>query len=349
MIQPGKTIGIIGAGQLGKMLAMSAAHLGYKTVIVSDSEDSPAFEVTAKSMLIDYQDEVALKAFADLVDVVTLEFENIPVSSISCLEKWVSVKPGAKALEICQNRLKEKTFANALDIPTAKFTKVVTNQVESLQTISFPAILKTTTLGYDGKGQYVLKNHQQLADLLPSLQGEYILESFVDFAYEASVIIARKENGESRCFPLTINTHRNGILAVSSVPANVEDAIKQNAYNYTKKLADNLNLVGLLAVEYFISKEGHVLFNEMAPRPHNSGHWTMDGCYTSQFEQHIRAVCNLPLGSADIIAPIQMYNLIGEEINQWPEILRDPKSKLYIYGKKSIKVGRKMGHYNKWD
>ncbi len=348
MIESGKTIGIIGAGQLGKMLAISAAHLGYKTVFISDADDSPAFDITSKSMLIDYKDEVALKRFADMVDVVTLEFENIPVSSIQFLEKWVPVKPGAKALEICQNRLKEKTFAKSLGIPTTTFAQVIPNNAESLQSFPFPAILKTTTLGYDGKGQHLIENQEQFDQIVKSLKGEYLLEGFVNFDYEASVIIARKENGESSCFPLTVNTHRNGILDVSTVPAQTEDAIKQKAYEYTKKLADNLNLVGLLAVEYFISKEGDVLFNEMAPRPHNSGHWTMDGCYTSQFEQQIRAICDLPLGCTDIIAPIQMHNLIGEEIHQWPEILRDPKSKLYIYGKNAVKAGRKMGHYNKW-
>jgi 5-(carboxyamino)imidazole ribonucleotide synthase len=246
--------------------------------------------------------------------------------------------------------MKEKQFAQSLGIPTTTFAEVNCDQIEleSLKSFSFPAILKTTTLGYDGKGQYVIENYEQLAQVVDSLKGEYILEAFVQFTSEASVIVARKENGEMSCFPLTINTHRHGILDISTVPAQVEDVIAKHAYEYTKKLAENLKLVGLLAVEYFITQDGKVLFNEMAPRPHNSGHWTMDGCHTSQFEQHIRAICNLPLGSTDIIAPIQMHNLIGDDIHQWPEILRDPKSKLYIYGKKSVKAGRKMGHYNKW-
>jgi 5-(carboxyamino)imidazole ribonucleotide synthase len=345
-----KTIGIIGAGQLGKMLAIEAAHLGYKTVFYSDSKDSPGFYVTDKFFHASYEDEKNLKEFAESVDVITLEFENIPVESVKYLEQFVEVRPAWYALDICQNRLKEKTFANSLGINTAKFrvVKSFEDLKKSIKELGFPAILKTTTLGYDGKGQYLLKSEEHVTDLADKINSEFVLESFVDFACEASVVIARKEDGESKCFPLTLNTHKNGILDISKVPSNIDKTIEDKAYKYTKQLADGLKIIGLLAVEYFIGKDGKVIFNEMAPRPHNSGHWTMDGCYTSQFEQNIRAICDLPFGSTEIIAPIEMHNLIGADINQAPQILADPKSKLYVYGKEEIKAGRKMGHYNKW-
>ncbi len=349
-INPGSTIGIIGGGQLGRMTSLAAANLGYKTHIFSPEENCPAGHYCDQLTVADYDDLNALKAFANSVDVVTFEFENIPHKSISFLEEHAIVRPGFKALEISQNRLKEKDFINSLNIKTAPYARVEnTNDLIAAfsKTGTEKAVLKTTELGYDGKGQVVITRQSDLGKVWQdSAMSQAILEGFIPFEKEISVIIARQTSGKSLCFPPAENQHVNGILDVSSVPANIEQRTHLHAKEYTTKIADALGLVGLLAVEFFVLKDGSLLVNEIAPRPHNSGHWTMDGCVTSQFEQFVRAVCDIPLGSTDIVYPTVMKNLIGKDVEKWSSVLGEPNAKLHLYGKNEARKGRKMGHVN---
>lgn len=344
---PGSTIGILGGGQLGRMLASAATNLGYRTHVYSPEEHSPAFDVCSNYTMAGYDDEQALKGFVEQVDIVTFEFENIPHQSSTLLEETLSIFPSSQLLKISQNRLREKNFVNAHEIPTADYHRVSTEDElkRAVEKVGIPAILKTTELGYDGKGQVRISVASEALDAWHRLgKVECVLESVVDFEMEVSVIVARGRNGQQACYTPVENIHENHILDITKAPANLSKGLSQKAQKYALTLAKASDLVGLLAVEMFVTKKGDILVNEIAPRPHNSGHWTIDACITSQFEQHVRAICGLPLGGTERICDAEMHNLIGEDVNLWEEYLKTPHARLHLYGKKHVREGRKMGH-----
>lgn len=359
VIPPGSTIGIIGGGQLGRMLAIAAAEIGYRTHIYCPDPHSPAFDVSGTRTCAAYEDAVSLRAFANAVDVVTYEFENIPTGPLAILGD--KLRPGLDVLSICQHRLREKETLNRLGIQTAPFAAVSckTDLEAAIQRIGLPAVLKTATMGYDGKGQWKIYPERSEGSLSYSKDpstcpadiaglaqdgNEYILEGFVDFSVEISVIVARGISGETACYCPVQNTHKNHILHETIAPAPISAALAKKAASIACKVAEGLGVVGILAVEMFVTAQGDILVNELAPRPHNSGHWTIDACMTSQFEQCIRAVCGLPLGSADRLCAATMLNLIGDDIERWQSYAAMPNAKLHLYGKKEARPGRKMGH-----
>lgn len=349
-LTPGSVIGILGGGQLGRMMSMAASRLGYHVHVFTPEEDSPAAEVSRLTTVADYRDEEALARFAASVDVVTLEFENIPVESLRLLARTRSVMPGADLLEITQHRAREKAFVQAQGIPTAPYRPVTSLDElrQALAELGTPAILKTACMGYDGKGQFLLRMPEQAEEAWQAVGGaECVLEGFVEFSAELSVIVARSVTGEVAVFPLTRNVHRHHILHESTVPAQVADGVSAEAERIARTLADAGGLIGLLAVELFLCPGDRLAVNELAPRPHNSGHWTMDGCATSQFEQAIRAVTGLPLGPTHALGPARMLNLIGDDIQQAHAMLAaHPSARLHLYGKAEARAGRKMGHIN---
>lgn len=340
----------MGGGQLGRMTALAAANLGYKTHIYTDEKHCPAADVTPLVTAAPYTDEKALAAFAASVDVVTFEFENIPHASVQALEKLRPVRPGWQVLYTAQNRLREKDLATRLGFKTAPYRKVTTlAELESAyrEIGGGAAILKTTELGYDGKGQARIMSEADLAAAWGEIgKSECILEGFVSFTGEISIIVARSAGGEVKAYAPAENRHEDGILRVTSLPAKVPAAAAKKAEEIAFAFAKELNLVGLLAIEFFVTKEGEVLVNEMAPRPHNSGHWTQDAAATSQFEQFVRAVCGLPLGSTHRLCEVEMHNLIGQDVEKVETYLKNPLAKVHLYGKKETKPGRKMGHVN---
>jgi 5-(carboxyamino)imidazole ribonucleotide synthase len=351
-IPPGSTIGILGGGQLGRMTALAAAQLGYRCHIFCPNAGEPAGEVAAVRTQASFMDRAALEAFAASVDVVTLEWENVPLETLDIVSAKVPVHPAAEILRIAQDRELEKTFARKLGIGTADF--VIIKSAAELQqakaTFPLPAILKSTRMGYDGKGQVNISADTDAATAWREMGGAVgILEAFVDFACEVSVIVARRADGANAVYPPVQNIHRNHILAETHAPASLDPKVAHEAEHIARQLAEQLNVVGLLAVEMFVLKQPdaqgrHILVNEIAPRPHNSGHWTMDACACSQFEQLVRAVCGLPLGSTAPLRHAVMHNLIGDDVRRWPEWLADPNACLHLYGKSEIRVGRKMGH-----
>lgn len=332
-------LGIIGGGQLGRMICFYAHKMGFKTVVFSDVADAPASFVTNHTIVANYSDENALKKFVDAVDVVTFEFENIPVEAVNFLARHVEVFPSAEVLRITQNRILEKDFLNSIGAKTTQYA--VSNFEENLENFG-KAILKTATMGYDGKGQYVLK----AGDSLPNLGSQqWILEKFCPFNSEISVMVARSKAGEIKAYEPLTNIHKNGILDESYYPAKVSEALKDKAKQLAEKIAQEINLIGILAVEMFVVGD-ELLVNELAPRPHNSGHFSMDACVTSQFEQLIRAVTGLPLGSTEFHSSGYMKNLIGEDVNNLEEFYQNSRAKIHLYGKAEAKAGRKMGHVN---
>lgn len=346
----GGTIGILGGGQLGRMMAMDAARLGYHVHVFTPEKDSPAEEVSLKTTVADWSDTEALQAFAASVDVATLEFENIPVRAAETVAARTAFYPSPTLLKITQHRLREKMFINECGIATAPF-KSVTSEREAMaaaETIGTPAILKTAEMGYDGKGQVTIRAKEEAGAAFASLKTkEAVLEGFVDFEMEISVIVTRSTHGEIAIFPPVHNTHKNFILHETIAPAPISEVLSQQAQNIASTLASRSELIGILAVEMFVTKDGRIVVNELAPRPHNSGHWTMDGCATSQFEQTVRAICGLPLGRVDIVRPTRMLNLIGDDILNAETYLTDtPDARLHLYGKKEARPGRKMGHVN---
>jgi 5-(carboxyamino)imidazole ribonucleotide synthase len=348
-IAPGSVIGIVGGGQLGRMMATAATELGYKVHIYTPEQGAPATQAAWRTTTAPYDDEDVLEHFAKSVDVVTFEFENIPHDSLAVLEKFVPVNPSPDLLKISQNRLREKNFINAQDIPTANFHRVTTAEElqRAVQKIGIPAILKTTEQGYDGKGQVAINTEEEAVAAWQKLGNvECVLEQKIDFVMEISVIVARGVNGQSACYTPVHNIHKNHILDVTYAPANISKELITEARHIALTLAKAANLRGLLAVEMFVTKDNKILVNELAPRPHNSGHWTMDGCITSQFEQAIRAVCGLPLGSTERLCEVEMKNLIGDDVAQWEDYMKQPHAKVHLYGKKEARAGRKMGHVN---
>jgi 5-(carboxyamino)imidazole ribonucleotide synthase len=347
-IAPGGTIGILGGGQLGRMLAMAAAQLGYRTHIYAPEASGPAADVSPRWTQAAYEDADALAAFADGVDVVTYEFENIDAGAIDVLAAHGLVRPGVSGLRIAQDRLAEKRFVNDLGGVTAPFAPV--DSLDALETaldeIGCPAILKTNRMGYDGKGQARIMVPGDAVGAWNAIgRVPAILEGFVTFDAEFSVILARGADGDIRFWDSAVNVHRDGILATSTVPApDVVLAQIDAARAMARDVADALDYIGVLTLEFFASPDGPV-FNEMAPRVHNSGHWTIEGALTSQFENHVRAICGLPLGDTALTAPrVEMLNLLGDEAGQWLALLSDPSNHLHLYGKGEARPGRKMGH-----
>lgn len=350
VIKPGEIIGIIGGGQLGRMTALAAHALGYKTHVYTQDADSPGAQVSNHVTCAAYDDYTALEKFAKSVDVISFEFENIPEKALNFLEKHNQVRPNSKALYVSQNRIREKGFFKENKIPTNKFFHV--RNISELEKAhkelgGGKAILKTSELGYDGKGQAVVDSNSNLKKIWDEAGiKDAILEDFVPFEKEISVVVARGVDTKSIIFPPAENVHVKGILDTSVVPANISKETENEAKKYALMIAEGLHIVGLVAVEFFVLKNGNVIANEIAPRPHNSGHWTMDGCVTSQFEQFVRAICGLPLGSVERHSDVKMKNLIGADVEGIDEILKEPSAKLHLYGKNEARKGRKMGHVN---
>ncbi len=348
MIPPGSTIGVLGAGQLGRMTALAAARLGYRChVFAPDAADSPAGQVSAARTAAAWDDGAALDAFAAAVDVITLEWENVPVATVERLARTTPVHPGAGVLAVAQDRVAEKAFANRLGVATAPWRAASgpDDVARALAEVGPRVILKSTRMGYDGKGQARLDAGDDPAAAWAAVGSEAaIVEGFVPFVMEVSVIVARRADGVMAAYPVVENRHRDGILDRTIAPAAVSPATAEEARRVALTLADALGVVGLLAVEMFVAADGRVLMNEMAPRPHNSGHWTMDAAATCQFEQLVRAVCGLPLGATDLLAGAEMENLIGDAVHRWPDLLAEPGARLHLYGKAEARPGRKMGH-----
>jgi 5-(carboxyamino)imidazole ribonucleotide synthase len=346
MIPPGSIIGIVGGGQLGRMLALEAAAMGYKTHIYTPERDAPASHVATQTTIGAYQDSNALRDFGNRVSVVTFEFENVPNSTLQMLSEIVSVRPNPHVLHITRHREREKNLIREHGIETAKFAHITDSASlqTAMQNINAPAILKTCELGYDGKGQLVIQHINELETAWKKLgQSECVLEEFVDFTYEASVIVARGMDGSMQCFPLVQNIHTNHILHKTIAPAPDGAPHEAQAQKIAKTLAEALDVVGLLAVELFVTADG-LIVNELAPRPHNSGHWTIEGCATNQFEQHIRAICGWKLAEPSLLHKAEMLNLLGDEWQQWKKYAEIPNAHIHLYGKSTPRPGRKMGH-----
>jgi 5-(carboxyamino)imidazole ribonucleotide synthase len=351
ILAPGATIGILGSGQLGRMLAMAALKLGLRCHIYAPESDAPAYDAASERTVAAFDDEAALARFADAVDVVTYEFENVPIGCVEFLEKRKPVRPGARALAATQDRLAEKTFLRHLGLATAPFCGVpdAAALASAVAEIGRPAVLKTRRLGYDGKGQAMIREGSDLSALHRGLGGgPMILEGFVAFDCEASVIVARSLEGATVAYDLCENEHDRHILARTHVPARVPPGVEAEAKALAAKAIEALDYVGVLAVELFVARDGaggaRLIVNELAPRVHNSGHWTIEGAQTSQFEQHIRAIAGWPLGSPARRGRIEMSNLIGDEADEWRDILAQPDVSLHLYGKLETRPGRKMGH-----
>jgi 5-(carboxyamino)imidazole ribonucleotide synthase len=349
-LKPGDTIGILGGGQLARMLAIAAASYGLKTHIYAPEDDSPAFEVSSTFTCAAYEDELALERFAKSVDVITYEFENVPLATASSVSRFAPLFPEAQALAVTQDRLFEKTRLQDLGLPVAPFYAVETpDQLEkAVETLKIPCILKTRRMGYDGKGQVRISSREDFQAALNLLaHAPAILEGFIPFEREISVIGARSQQGEFVAYDICENIHAYHILAQTSVPAQLSVALQQKAVAMAKTIAQSLNYVGILAVEMFVvraSTGNTLIINEMAPRVHNSGHWTLEGAQTSQFAQHIRAICGWSLGSPQLLGDVRMHNLVGDDAKAWETYLHDPYASLHLYGKADIREGRKMGH-----
>jgi 5-(carboxyamino)imidazole ribonucleotide synthase len=347
-LRPGTTIGILGGGQLGRMLAMAAARLGFRVHVLDPDASAPAAEVARTATHAAYDDTDALRAFAGSVDVVTYEFENVPPAALDLLESMVPVRPSRRALEVSRDRLTEKTFLHELGLATAVFAAVDEEEelAAALTRIGTPAILKTRTLGYDGKGQARIASEADAAAAFLAMGGRpAILEGFVAFEREVSVIAARGLDGSVAAYDPGENVHEGGILRTTTVPARLTPSQRSDAVLIAARILNALGYVGVLGVELFVTRKG-LLVNEIAPRVHNSGHWTEAGCLIDQFEQHIRAVTGLPLGDGSRHADVVMENLIGPDMDRLPDLLREG-ARVHLYGKAEVREGRKMGHVNR--
>ncbi len=350
-ILPGSTIGILGSGQLGRMLALAARSLGYRVHIFSPETGAPAASVADKDYVAAYHDLEAIRTFANAVDVVTFEFENVCSQATSTAAEHVPVRPSGGVLTLTQNRLREKTFLQNQGFPVTPFRAI--SSLEDLRKaavdLGLPGVMKTADFGYDGKGQFKLSKEAELAPAWRSIsEAPAIYERFVPFAKELSVVGARMVDGHFEAFPVFENTHARHILDISVAPAGIDPSVERDALNLAGKILDALDVVGVLTVEMFLTSDNQILINELAPRVHNSGHLTIDACVTSQFEQQIRAVCGLPLGSTTLLRPAAMSNLLGDLWDNgepdWSAALEDPVVKLHLYGKREPRPGRKMGH-----
>jgi 5-(carboxyamino)imidazole ribonucleotide synthase len=357
VIGPGKAIGVLGGGQLGRMFAQAAQSMGYRVHVYEPSGDCPAGAVADQLTSAPYDDAAALEAFARSVDVVTYEFENIPAEPLKLIERIVSLHPAPGVLHICQNRWREKAWLKANGIPHAEYAEALEGDVGAAAVqLGLPCVVKTADFGYDGKGQMKIETPADLARAAAIFRGRRcVVEQWVDFEREISVICARTASGETRAYPAGENIHADHILDVSIVPARIAAPVEARARELALGIAEKLGVVGLLAVEMFLASDGNLIVNELAPRPHNSGHWSIDGGETSQFEQHVRAVCGLPLGPSGARGPTVMVNILGDawtpregEVSvqpDWTAILSEPAAKLHLYGKPVPRPGRKMGHF----
>ncbi|HEV2145879.1 MAG TPA: 5-(carboxyamino)imidazole ribonucleotide synthase [Longimicrobiaceae bacterium] len=354
-VLPGATIGIVGGGQLGRMLALEARRMGYRTLVLDPGADAPAAQVCDGHLQAPLDDPAAIRELARRSDVVTLEWENADVEALRALPDDVRLHPGPHVLETAQHRVREKDAARRLGLPTAEYRAVDTLEGlrAALAEIGTPAVLKTARWGYDGKGQAVIRAPGEADAAFAALMRpgmELILEAFVPFRMEVSVVCARTEAGEVASFPVGENVHERGILDTTVVPARIPDAVAGEARRIAEAMAEGMGVVGVLGVEMFLEEDGTLRINEVAPRPHNSGHYTWEACAVSQFEQQLRAVCGLPLGATELLRPAAMANLLGDHVGagvgrpETVELLRDPAVALHLYGKAEGRPGRKMGH-----
>lgn len=350
-LPPGSTLGIIGGGQLGRMLSQAASRLGFDVIILDPEANSPAGRVSARQIIAAYDDPEALTALGRAADVVTFEFENVPAASIERLaEAGALVAPGPTALRVSQDRVDEKTFLNAVGAPTVQFAVVDTlsDLIDGLTVLGVPALLKTRREGYDGKGQVWIRDVADAAQALESLGGRpAILEAKASFVRELSVIAARDWDGHMAVYPLGENSHEGGVLRTTLAPATVDEKTQVRARAIAEAILDGLDYVGVLGVELFDLGDDVLLVNEIAPRVHNTGHWTQDGCVCDQFEQHIRAVTGWPLGPTTAHARVEMTNLLGDEVEQWRALAGKADERLHLYGKAEARAGRKMAHVNR--
>jgi 5-(carboxyamino)imidazole ribonucleotide synthase len=347
MLAPGATIGILGGGQLGRMTAMAAARLGYRAHVFASEPDSPAAQVSAAATVASYEDDAAIARFAVAVDVATFEFENIPAELGRRVAVLKPVMPRPEILEITQDRLREKNFLRGIGVATTDYQEIAdaTALATALGSLKARAVLKSARMGYDGKGQVAIDAGTDPARAWAEMGASRgILEAFVDFQCEVSVVVARAADGATAFYPPVENRHVNHILDTTIAPASLSTETARAAEATARDISARLDLVGVLAVEMFVTRDGALLVNELAPRPHNSGHWTIDACATSQFEQLVRAICGLPLGSTERHANAVMKNLIGDEVDSWRDALTDPGARLHLYGKRTTRPGRKMGH-----
>lgn len=348
-LKTGATIGILGGGQLGRMLSIAASRLGFKTCIFEPGADCPASHVADQHIQASYDDADALKKFADTVDVITYEFENIPTSALDILESLKPIRPNRRALAVSQDRLTEKEFLSELNLNIAPYANVenLSDLQAALTSIGAPSILKTRRFGYDGKGQARLKSADDAPQAIEDMAGApAVLEGFINFTQEISIIAARGQAGDISCFDPGENVHKDGILHTTTVPAKIPAPLRTDAVLLAAKILNALDYVGVMGVELFVTPAG-LIVNEIAPRVHNSGHWTQNGCTVDQFEQHIRAVVGWPLGDGKRHSNVEMLNLIGDDMNQVPALAQDGATALHLYGKSDVKPGRKMGHANK--
>ncbi len=349
-LTPGSVIGILGGGQLGRMTALAAARFGYRCHVFTPEDDATAAQVTEHCVKADWDDHAALDRFAVACDVVTYEFENIPAGVAEHVARRVPVWPDASVLATCQDRITEKRFLATIGVPTTRWESVCDEAglARAVAAIGRPAVLKSARLGYDGKGQVAIGDDADLSQVWAEIAGEAeavaVLEAWVDFTLEISVIVARSRDGEIATYVPVENQHENHILRRTLAPAAVAPGVAEEADGMARRIAAELGLVGVLAVEMFVRPDGHVLINELAPRPHNSGHWTIDACACSQFEQCVRAIAGLPLGPTHRHADAVMENLLGSEAERWLELAADPRARLHLYSKREARPGRKMGH-----
>ena len=350
-LPPGSTVGILGGGQLGRMLVMAAARLGFDTAILTPTADGPASRVAGKTIVGAYDDSAALQALANSAQVITFEFENVPAAALEELDRFgAQVAPNARALAVAQDRLEEKTFLNGAGIATVAFAAVDSEDDlrDALRRMGAPLLLKTRRGGYDGKGQVWVTSLEETADALAQIgHGPAVVEAPADFRRELAIIAARGRDGEIALYPLTESHHESGVLRRARAPASATARIMAKAERVAASLLDALDYVGVLGVELFECDDGRLLVNEFAPRVHNTGHWTLDGCEVDQFEQHIRAIAGWPLGPTTAICQVEMTNLLGDEADAWLTLAGEPETRLWLYGKVEARPGRKMGHINR--
>ncbi|MDO6460979.1 5-(carboxyamino)imidazole ribonucleotide synthase [Granulosicoccaceae sp. 1_MG-2023] len=353
MILPGATLGVMGGGQLGRMFALEALRMGYRVVVFDPDKNSPAGQIAHQHLCAAYDDRSALDEMLQACDAITIEFENLPIDSLVYLESKGQLSPPSSAVRIAQDRLLEKNFFRDHGLATPRFHIIESDAdvTAAVAETGLPAIIKTARFGYDGKGQAVCESEEAVREAFAALGGvTCILEQRIALKTEISVVLARSAAGVVTPFPLAENTHTNGILDVTVVPAAVDETLRNTALDLATRLADALAYVGVLAVELFVSEQGEVLLNEIAPRPHNSGHFTQDATITSQFGQQVRMMCDLPAGSPDLRCPVVMLNLLGDlwgdSQPDWAAVLAEPGASLHLYGKAEARAGRKMGHIN---
>lgn len=353
MILPGATLGVLGGGQLGRMFTLAAISMGYRVVVLDPDPHSPAGHIADQHIQASYQDHAALQMLGDECTVITTEFENVPAESMEFLQRFCKVRPNAEAVRIAQDRIREKTRLQELGLPTAPFVAIyeAADLDEAVAGLTAPLLLKTASMGYDGKGQVQVGDLAEAQAAFSQLGDKpCVLEEMVDLEREISVILVRATDGTIAIYPVGENVHRNGILDTTIVPAAITADVASEATGMARRLADAMDYCGVLAVEFFCTRQGDLLINEIATRPHNSGHYTVDACATSQFEQQVRVMCGMPPGDASLHSPVVMTNLLGDIWSAgepaWQVILGQPQAHLHLYGKSEARPGRKMGHFN---